>query len=200
MRLTSFMKTWMFTGLAAGLILTAGCTQTRQTEPKRTAVEELLLSRAADHALSTADFSVLRDRKIYLSDKYFNATDKEYALGAVRDYMSIAGVLLVDAPGDADVIVEARSGALSIDSGKSLIGIPEIPFPIPAAGTLVTPEAPLYKAERQYSVAKLALLAYDAKTRKHVLSTGALVGKSHHHYYRILGFFDWTATDLPEKH
>jgi len=189
----------MFAGLVASLICTGGCTRTRQSEPKRTAVEELLLSRAADKALSGADFQLLRGKKVFLSEKYFNSTDKEYALGAMRDYMSIAGALLVDAADDAEVIIEARSGGLSIDSGSSLVGIPEVPFPIPAAGTLVTPEASLYKAERQYSVAKLALLAYEAKTRKHLFSTGALIGKSHHHYYRILGFFNWTATDLPEK-
>ncbi|MGB0579387.1 MAG: DUF6655 family protein [Limisphaerales bacterium] len=193
------MKTWIFAGLFAGLILSAGCSQTRQSEPKRTAVEELLLSRAADKALSGADFQMLRGKKVFLSDKYMKATDQEYALGAMRDYMSIAGALLVDAAGDAEVIVEARSGGLSIDSGNSLVGIPEVPFPIPAAGTLVTPEAPLYKSDKQHSVAKLALLAYDAETRKHLFSTGALIGKSHHHYYRFLGFFDWTATDLPEK-
>lgn len=181
------------------LVLVAGCTQTRQSEPKRTAVEELLLSRAADHALATADFGLLKNKKVYLEEKYFEATDGKYALAAVRDFMSLAGGLLVDAAGEADVIVEARSGALSIDSGNSLVGIPEVPFPIPAAGTLVTPEAPFFKADRQFSVAKLALLAYDAKTRKHLFSTGTLVGKSHHHYFRVLGFFRWVDTELPEK-
>lgn len=180
-------------------LFAAGCTQTRQSEPKRTAVEELLLSRAADHALANADLALLKGKKVFLQEKYFEAVDSGYVLGAVRDFMSLAGALLVDAAGDADVIVEARSGALSIDSGNSLVGIPEVPFPIPAAGTLVTPEAPLFKAERQFSVAKLALLAYDAKSRKHLFSTGTLIGKSHHHYYRILGFFRWVATELPEK-
>lgn len=189
-------KTWI---PALATLLAIGCTQTRQTEPKRTAVEQLLISRAADHALANADFALLKDRKVYLEEKYFDATDGKYALGAVRDFMSLAGALLVDSAADAEVIVEARSGALSIDSGQSLVGLPEVPFPIPAAGTLVTPEAPFFKAERQFSVAKLALLAYDAKTRKHLFSTGTLVGKSHHHYYRILGFFRWVDTELPEK-
>lgn len=180
-------------------LLSLGCTQTRQTEPKRTAVEELLLSRAADHALANADFALLDGRKVFLEEKYFEATDAKYALGAVRDFMSLAGALLVDSAVDADVIIEARSGALSIDSGQSLVGIPEVPFPIPGAGSLVFPEAPFFKSERQYSIAKLALLAYDAKTRKHLFSTGTLIGKSHHHYYKVLGFFRWVSTELPAK-
>ena len=51
-------------------VLTAGCVQTRQSEPKRTAVEERLLSRAADHALASADFAPLKDRKVYLDQTY----------------------------------------------------------------------------------------------------------------------------------
>jgi hypothetical protein len=186
--------------MTAGLlaVLTAGCVQTRQSEPKRTAVEERLLSRAADHALASADFAPLKDRKVYLDQTYYESTDKPYVLGAIRDFMSLAGALLMDERGEAEIIVEARSGALSIDSGSSLVGLPEMPVPIPLSGTVTSPEVPFYKAERQYSVAKLALLAYDAKTRKHVFSSGTLMGRSHQHYYRILGIINWTSSELPK--
>jgi hypothetical protein len=182
-----------------GLSLVTGCVQTRQSEPKRTAVEQLLLSRAADHAVSAAELKPLRDRKVFLDDQYFEATDGRYAIGAVRDAISQAGGLLVVTAADSDVVVEARSGALSIDSGDSLVGIPEVPFPIPFSGTIQTPEVPFYKSERQFSTSKLALLAYDNKSRKHLFSTGVLLGKSHHHYYTFLGFFRWVSTDLPAK-
>jgi len=191
------IKQFVLLSLVAALL--TGCAHTRQSEPKRTAVEQLLLSRAADVALARADFGLLKDKRVYVEEKYFDATDGKYALGAVRDFISLSGGLLVDAAADSDVIIEARSGGLSIDSGDSLVGIPEVPFPIPAAGTLVTPEAPLYKVNRQYSIAKLALLAYETKSRKHLYSTGTLIGKSHHHNYRILGFFNWVDTELPEK-
>jgi hypothetical protein len=179
--------------------LLGGCTQTRQSEPKRTAVEELLISRAADHALANADLGLLKDKKVFLEEKYFDGTDKSYALGAARDFMSLAGALLVDDKKEAEIIVEARSGALSIDSGASLVGFPEMPIPIPFSGTFKSPEVPFYKADRQYSVAKLALFAYAADSRRHMFSTGTLTGKSHHHYYKLLGLISWTSTELPEK-
>ncbi len=186
--------------LAVGLtLLASGCVQTRQTEPKRTAVEQLLLSRAADHSLATANLTELKGKKVYLDEQYYFSEDPKYVLGAIRDFISLAGGLLVDNREDAEIIVEARSGALSIDSGSSLVGLPETPIPVPFAGTFKTPEVPFYKAERQFSVSKLALLAYDAKTRRHVFSTGTLIGKSYHHNYKIFGFFRWTATELPEK-
>ncbi len=188
-----------FTLLLLTAALAVGCAHTRQSEPKRTAVEQLLLSRAADIALARADFALLKGKKVYLEEKYFDATDGKYALGAVRDFISLAGGLLVDTAAESEIVVEARSGALSIDSGNSLVGIPDGPLPIPASGTLVTPEAPFYKVDRQYSLAKLALFAYDTKSREHIYSTGTLVGKSHHHNYRFLGLFNWVDSELPEK-
>jgi hypothetical protein len=186
----------LMSAIAVGL---AGCVETRQSEPKRTAVEELLISRAADHALSTADFAGLKDKKVFLEEDYYESNDKAYVLGAIRDFMSLSGALLVDDRKEADIIVEARSGALSIDSGESLVGFPEMPVPIPFSGTFRTPEVPFYKADRQYSVAKLALLAYDARTRRHVFSTGTLIGRSYHHFFKFFGFINWTSTELPEK-
>ncbi len=184
----------------AGLaLLVAGCVQTRQTHPKRTAVEQLLISRAADHALAQANLTELKGKKVYLEEQYYFSDDSKYVLGTIRDFISLVGGLLVDSSDESEIIVEARSGALSIDSGESLVGFPEIPVPIPLAGTLTSPEVPFYKAQRQFSVAKLALLAYDTKSRKHLFSTGTLVGNSHHHYFKVLGFFQWTNTELPEK-
>lgn len=184
---------------AAALVLTSGCVQTRQTEPKRTAVEQLLLSRAADHALASADLQILKDKRVFLEEKYYASEDAPYVLGAVRDFISLVGGRLADDRKLSDVIVEPRSGALSIDSGKSLVGFPEIPVPIPFAGTFTSPEVPFYRVERQYSVAKLALLAYETNSRKHLFSTGTLVGKSFNHNYTLLGFFQWVSSELPEK-
>lgn len=184
---------------AACLALGAGCVSTRQSEPKRTAIEQLLLSQAADNALGEMDVTSLAGKKVYLDEKYFESEDKQYVLGSVRELIVAGGGLLQNTADTAEIIVEARSGALSIDSGKTLVGLPEMPFPIPFAGSLVTPELPFYKADRQFSVAKIALFAYDAKSREHLLSTGPAVGYSHHHYKRLIGFIKWTATGLPEK-
>lgn len=184
---------------AGALLMNSGCVQTKTSEPKRTAVEQLLLSRAADLAFANVDLTALKTRRVYFQEKYFESEDKAYVLGTIRNEISKAGGLLVDKPEDSQIIIEARSGALSIDSANSLIGIPEMPVPIPLAGNFVTPEVPFYKAEKQYSTAKIALFAYDTETRDHIASSGSLVGQSHNHFYRILGFIRWTSTDLPEK-
>jgi hypothetical protein len=185
--------------LLLGPLLAIGCVQTRITEPKRSAVEQLLLSTAADGAVAQANLAFVKGRKIYVEEKYFGANDEEYALGAVRDALSSNGALLVVDRKDAELIIEPRSGALSTDSTTSIIGIPSTPLPIPFSGTLQTPEMSLFKSQKQYSVAKIALLAYERESGKHVNSSGALDGFAHHHYYTILSYFKYTSTSIPEK-
>jgi hypothetical protein len=79
------------------------------------------------------------------------------------------------------------------------VGVPQTGLPIPLAGVVNIPELALYKSSRQNSTAKLALLAYEAKSRGHVFSSGSMVGKAYNKYYKLLGFIQWTSTDIPEK-
>ena len=90
-----------------------------------------------------------------------------------------------DAKG-ADIIVEARAGALSIDSSDSLIGIPNTGLPIPLAGTVSIPELAFYKAEKQFAYAKIALLAFANQSRTHIFSSGPLAGNSYNKYHKLL--------------
>lgn len=179
--------------------LVAGCAQTRVTEPKRAAVEQLLLSTATDRALAQEDFAVFNRMKVYLDERYFEAYDEEYALGALRDALSSAGALLMDDSGEAEVVIEARTGALSTDSSTSLLGVPSIPVPIPLSGTVVTPEIALYRSEKQFSTAKIALFGYWRESREHIHSSGSLVGRARHNYYTFLGYLKYTSTSIPEK-
>jgi hypothetical protein len=185
--------------LAAAAALGAGCSSVNVTEPKRSAIEMLLLSTAADEALQDIDLSSLEGKKVFLEEKYFDSLDKPYVLGLIRDAISSQGGLLMADAEDAEVIVEARAGALSTDSADTLVGIPKMPVPIPLSGTLVIPEAPIYKSNRYDAVAKIALLAYDNNSRAHLFSTGPVVGKSRYHHYRILGYIQWRRTDIPER-
>ncbi len=182
------------------LALGTGCVQTRITEPPRSGVEQLLLSTAADRSLrQAASLEIFKDKKTFVDGTYFDSYDKLYVLGSIRQILSESGALLVAEMKEAEIVVEPRSGALSTDSGSSLIGMPSIPMPIPLAGTFQTPELYLMKSQRLDSVAKLALFAIDQKSRQHVYSSGVMVGKARHRYYSFIGFIKITRTDIPEK-
>jgi hypothetical protein len=179
--------------------LLGGCTTTKITEPLRTATEQLLLSTAADHDLQSAQWlEFVAHRKVFLDATYFDSFDPKYVIGTIRDALSRAGARLEDNVTNSDIIIEARSGALSVDSSDTFFGIPKIPMPIPLVGVLETPEAAFYKSHTEKSVAKFALLAFATGSREHVYSSGPLDGKSYDKSHSLL-FISWIRTDIPEK-
>ena len=182
----------------AGIILFGGCTTNKTTDTARSATEQLLLSTATDRALHSANLMLFANRKVFLDAAYFDSYDSKYVLGTIRDALSRAGALLEDNAANADIIIEPRSGALATDNSQTLFGIPAFGAPVPLAGSVQVPELAFYKAERQKSAAKIALLAFAKVSREHIYSSGPLAGKSYDHRYRIL-FVAWIRTDIPEK-
>jgi hypothetical protein len=192
-------KSWVLLTAFFSIIVLTGCTQTELTKPKRAATEQLLISTAADRALAQADLSIVNGKKIFVDKNYYDSADKEYVLGTVRDLINMRGGLLVQKLEDAEIVVEPRSGALSIDSTSSIIGLPSTPTPIPFAGAMQIPEIALYKSEKQFSIAKIALLAYERASGRHVASSGPLVGRANVKYYKFLGFITYNKTTIPER-
>src|SRR5215469_18457434 len=76
--------------------LVAGCTTVKTTTTPRTATEQLLLSTAADHALTNADLQIFAGKKVYLDTSFFDSYDSKYVLGTIRDAISRAGGKLED--------------------------------------------------------------------------------------------------------
>lgn len=177
-----------------------GCSQSTMTNPSRAATEQLLLSTAADRAIKTMSFTALENKRVYVDGTFLDSYDSKYVLGTVREAVSHAGGLLQSDLSKSDVVLEVRSGALSIDAGDSLIGIPQMGVPMPMAGAISTPELALYKSSRQNALGKFAILAYATDTREYLQSTTSNVGKAYNHYYKLLGIITWTRTDIPEKH
>jgi hypothetical protein len=181
-----------------GAIFLAGCTTIKTTDPARAATEQLLLSTAADKALQSADLAIFAGRKIFLDATYFDAYDSKYVLGTIRDALSRAGALVQENLTNSDIVIEARSGAFSIDSADSLFGLPAAAVPVPLAGSLSIPEVAFYGSHDQHSFAKIALLAYARQSRAHVYSSGPLDGQSFDRHSHFL-FVSWVRTDVPEK-
>jgi len=185
-------------GIALMLLL-GGCTLSTMTNPPRSVTEQLLLSTAADRAINAYGFFAFAQKKVYVDGSYLESYDSKYVLGTVRDALSRAGACLVDTMTNSEIVVEPRSGALSIDSGSSLLGLPQIGAPS-VAGSVGIPEIAIYKSTRQHAIAKLALLAYSTKTGERFFSSGTLFGDSYNKEYSLLlGLLEWYRTDIPER-
>jgi len=179
-------------------LLFAGCTASKISLPERTAIEQLLLSTAVDNALTGVSLPQLEGERVYLVEHYIESYDEPYVAGSIRALLSENGALLAESTEEADIIVEARIGALGIDSAESLVGIPSIALPVPSVGTIQTPEAALYASNKKDAVAKLALLAYR-KDGSNVFSTEPFARKSYFHQYRLLLLINLNFTDIPER-
>lgn len=183
-------------GLAA--ILSA-CSDVRETLPARAASEQLLLSVAADRAADALGEALPPGRSVFLDSSYFDALDGKYAIASIRDSILRHGGRLTADRNAADMVVEIRSGALSIDKRNMLIGIPSLTLPIPLAPETSTPEIAFYKSVTAEGVAKFAAVAYDTKDGGMLASTGPLYGLSHHSERRLLLFLSWTSSDIKHE-
>lgn len=157
----------MFHSLQASVVvlviaLACGCTTARQSNTARTAREQLLISNAVDQALSKVDFAAFQGQKVLVEEKYLDCTDKGYVIGSIRHRLMMNGAQIAAKPEEADVVMELRSGGVGTDDADSYLGIPQIVLP----GMLTLPEVKLVTRTRQSALAKIGMVAYDAKSHQ----------------------------------
>jgi hypothetical protein len=183
------------------LLITLGaCTIRNESNPPRTATEQLLISTAADRAAERLNLDLPPNSKVFVDSTNIEGLDSKYAIATMRERMLKLGANLVADRGAADVVVEIRSGALSVDGDKFMIGIPQFDVPIPLAGDLPFPEIALFKRQERQGVAKFAGVGYDAKSGKLLGTTEPQFGTSHEKRYVLLLFFSWERRDfIPEQ-
>lgn len=177
--------------LCATLLLCAsavisGCGTTKSF----TATEQLLVSDAVDSTVSQIDFRPLSGRKVYLDNTFIpsqkgvpnpkpDLVHSEYVTSSLRQQMMAAGVMLCEKRDDADVILEARLGALGFDGHTVSYGIPASSSLSSAANSLTgvpaipaIPEISFARKEAKNGAAKLALFAYERQTLQPVWQSG----------------------------
>lgn len=181
---------------AALLLLLAGCSTQRETEPGRTATEQLLFSTAAERAADQLVFQLPEGTKVFVDGSYVEGTDSKYLLSTIRDRVLRRGNDLVDSKIAADIVIEPRVGAISIDRDKTLVGTPEFGIPVPLAGPIEFPEIAFFKRDTRQGVIKVAATAYNARTGLLIQSLDPVYGFSHKKEWVFLVFFSWDTNDL----
>lgn len=164
-------------------LLAAGCSTTKQSNTARTAREQLLISGAIDQSLSKVDFSSLNGQKVYLEEKYLECTDKGYLVSSIRHRAMYNGAHIVAKPEEADIVLELRSGGVGTDMADSYVGIPEIVLP----GMMTLPQVKFINKTNQTAVAKIGLVAYDAKSQEMLGSGGVSAALADDNNWFVLG-------------
>jgi hypothetical protein len=194
------MRCFTVIAMPAALALAlAGCTSSRESSPRRTATEQLLISKAADEAAARLTLPLPKGARVFVDAGNFEGTDGKYAIGAIRDRLLELGARLAPERSAADIVVEIRAGALSVDEHKTLFGIPESEVPVPLTGDFTFPEIALFKRDERLGIAKFAATAYDAKEGRLIGTTEPRFGFSYRRKWVVLLFVSWTTDNLIPK-
>lgn len=173
--------------LSAALLISTllGCGTTREYR----ATQQLVMSDAVDRSVGSIDFRPLSGRKVYLDTSYLRHVkgeafvNSEYVTSALRQQIVAAGCLIQDASTDAEIVIEARIGALGADDHRVTFGVPEnnafssAVSLIPGAPNIPNVgEIAFARREAREGAAKIAAFAYDRETRAPLWQSG--VGSS----------------------
>jgi hypothetical protein len=153
-------------GMGPGLCGCASVT-TKITGSARAGAEELLLTGTSDRAVGSIDFRPLAGRRVFLDTAQVKATDSGWVIFSLRREMARQGVLLVDDKKLAQTLVEAAVAAYGTDEVDCRFSLPSTfsvgVLPVP---TGTADAGGLIRKNRQDAVVKLALLAFDARSRE----------------------------------
>lgn len=160
--------------LLCGLLcaVAAGCGTTRWSDSKRTATEQLLISDAVERAVMQIDMRPLAGQTVYLDTTILDdVTDGKYLASALKHQLLASGCRLAAGADTADIVVEARAGAIGTDRNDLLFGIPATSVEVAGNGTSI-PEMALFKRTDQRGVAEVNLFAYERSSGRAVWQSG----------------------------
>ncbi len=178
------------------VVLLTGCGTWRETMPARSAEEHFLLTTAADRAIEDLPAKVVYLKAVHLKTDSLVCLEKEYVIERVRKEILKKNGKLVS-PEEAEVVLSVSSGGLSIDKVNNLLGVPELPIPVPGADSFKFPEIPIFKRVKYTGVAKLLFTAIDPKTKAQVADIPTCYGRSEDVFWWFLLFGPARFSDLP---
>jgi hypothetical protein len=174
----------------------AGCATIKRSDTARTGLEQLLISSAIDRALGGIDWSPIRGAAVFVETKYLDCVDKNYVIVAVHQRLLANGCTLVEKAEDSAVTIELGSGAVGTDHLESYLGVPEISLP---ASQIALPKLAIFTRDKSNGTAKLAVIAYDTKTRLPVINAGATLARSDHSDWSVLGLGPVVSGSVPTE-
>lgn len=150
----------------------SGCGTTRWSDSKRTATEQLLISDAVERAVMQIDMRPLAGQSVFLDTTILDdVTDGKYLASALRHQLLASECRLAATQETADIVVEARAGAIGTDRNDLLFGIPATSVEVAGNGTSI-PEMAIFKRTDQRGVADVNLFAYERSSGRAVWQSG----------------------------
>lgn len=177
--------------------LLSSCATPLETNPGRTATEQLLMSKAADEAASRLSLPMVEGRKVFLDTTSFTGEGAPYAVASLRAALIRQSAILTPDRDAADIVVEARLGAMGIDQLNRVLGVPQMTVPMSSTLTLATiPELTLYSRRDRVGIAEMTVLVYEPRTGKLIAALTPLVGDVRIRSHKLLMILSWGQRQL----
>jgi hypothetical protein len=183
--------------VAALSSVVSGCATMKQSDTARTGVEQLLVSSAIDRSLDRVDMRSISGAKVYVEQKYLDCVDNNYVVVALHQRLLRNGCTLVEKAEESDVTIEIGSGGVGTDRQELFVGIPAITVPMPLPMSI--PQVPFFNRVRYNGTAKIAVVAYDTKTKQPVVNAGAMLARSDHKSWNVLGTGHVVTGSVPDE-
>ena len=172
--------------------LAVGCASTSESNPGRTATEQLLMARAADQAVEGLRLPIPPGSRVFVESRYFQGEGSSYATSAVRGALSEAGFALADDKAQADAVFELRSGALSLEQMRRVVGLPPLAVPINENFNVVSlPELSIYSRRDRVGVAEFSGFVYDARTGAPLGAVAPMIGEYRIRSHKMFMVISW---------
>lgn len=169
-----------------------GCTVTPYvTYTKKSSVEQLLVSKALDHALQGVFFQT-EGVRVYIDVASLTWDEDDYIRKAVLHWFLKKGALLTSYEKEADYVASVLVKCAGTGGKQMSIGLPAVPVPLVPG--ITTPQLNVFSALNQDGYAELEIILYDVKAGSKE-TTPPMIGKSYHHDYSIL-FISFTRKDI----
>ena len=194
-------RRWLNMGILCVIhTMLTGCMMARSSTTERTAVEQALLSQAAEETIQSLDYGDYGQRVYFIKKDHFEAVDEKYILAVLNRELLRAGLREADREEEADLWVYPYVAHAGIDGSSFLIGIPEFPLIIPGMGSLTIPEMALFKYKSQIGRNRMGFYAKDPKNDGFVSSTGLESSQKYYNRWTILFLINFRTTDLKAPH
>ncbi len=179
---------------------TVGCVTQRSTTTERTAVEQALLSQAAEASIPQIAFSDVDGKQYFVKQDLFEATDGKYLLAVLNKHLVELGGMPADSEEEAEVLIYPAVAHAAVDDTSFLIGFPEIPLVIPGIGSVTVPELALFGYALQKGHNRMFLNVEHADDARPPSSTETVSGHKFYTRWRILFLISFRTTDLDPPH
>lgn len=177
---------------ALALMVLGACASTSETNPGRTATEQLLIARAADQAVEGLRLPIPPGSRVFVEGRYVQGEGANYGVSAVRNALSQAGYALSDDRQNANAVFELRAGALSLEQMRRVVGLPPLAVPINENLNVVSmPELSLYSRRDRVGVAEFSGFLYDARTGAPLGAVAPMIGRYRIRSHRLLMMVTW---------